>query len=102
MYQCLDLTLEQKIEFQNKLLKALTEQNKCEHEINIVKGEDTSTTGPTGLYEDCHKCGYHKLVGHVGEKGPVIYAEEEKKRTEILKKEKSFLTDEEIEYLKWR
>ena len=46
----------------------------CEHkDTDVYYGDDISTTGPTGIYEKCRKCGKQELIGHSGRHGDVLY-----------------------------
>ncbi len=43
------------------------------HQFYEFEGDDLSTTGPTGLYRSCKKCGFKQTVGYVGSKGKVYF-----------------------------
>jgi hypothetical protein len=78
--------LKKDIEQNKKLIHKYEKQLICKHDLNIVGGDNISTTGPTGLYQFCNKCGYNEEVGYIGEKGNVFYKDLEKKKKKISNK----------------
>ena len=95
------MNISQQIQYYKDNIISLERQEQCSHDLYISEGEDTSTTGPTELYECCRKCDHYVLVGHLGHNGRVIYKEEDEKLARVKEKAKLLgLTDEEINTLK--
>lgn len=61
------------IKFRKEYLELLENRQDCNHSFKYSYGDNTSTTGPTGIWKHCDNCDYHVLVGHRGERKDVFY-----------------------------
>ena len=72
--------LKEDIKDTKKQLAKYEKQLICNHDMKVGPGDDLSTTGPTGLYEFCNKCGYYKEIGYKSGNGPIFYGALGKKK----------------------